>query len=417
MFLKDRIGEFGKVLIRFASAQLISNGLRMLSGFMVVRLLSPADFGLFTGIGIYLGYILLGHFGVINGLGRELPYELARKNDEEAKALAYSAFGLTVILSIIASLTFLILGLFHWWKGEVLIGTIYCSYSVWAFFHLLNAQFLPVLYRTNNDFNALAKQNIYYGFGNLFTVLFVYFFGIYGLMIRSVFLAIYQFLLLYKNKPFGLKLQLNLSHIRRLFKTGIPIFLVGQVSMLWETIMNSILFSIGGAISYGLYSLSYIVQGAIGIIPVAFSNVIYPRMTIMFGEGLAPYEIIKRNLKPLFFQLFFMLGIAIIGYFSLPTVISYVLPKYIGGVKAAQWTMFIPVVQSFSSILNIYNVIKKQGFYLFSLVTGAAIGCSYVFIRLNTGVFSLEFFPQGILIGTIIQQALSLMFLRFIIKK
>ena len=45
---------------------------------MVVRLIDPESFGYFSGIGIYTGYILLGNGGIINGLGRELPYELGR---------------------------------------------------------------------------------------------------------------------------------------------------------------------------------------------------------------------------------------------------------------------------------------------------------------------------------------------------
>jgi len=57
----------------------------MLSGFLVVSLIDPELYGQFTGIGVYTGYILLGHGGIINGLGRELPYELGRGNDNYAR--------------------------------------------------------------------------------------------------------------------------------------------------------------------------------------------------------------------------------------------------------------------------------------------------------------------------------------------
>ena len=79
--LKNKIGTFGEVLIKFASAQVISNFLRLISGLLVVRLLDPSLYGQYTGVGVFLGYILLGHGGIINGLGRELPFELGKGND------------------------------------------------------------------------------------------------------------------------------------------------------------------------------------------------------------------------------------------------------------------------------------------------------------------------------------------------
>jgi len=48
-------GEFGKVLMRFASSQLLSNFLRMLAGFIVVRMVAPETYGQFAGIGVFLG--------------------------------------------------------------------------------------------------------------------------------------------------------------------------------------------------------------------------------------------------------------------------------------------------------------------------------------------------------------------------
>jgi O-antigen/teichoic acid export membrane protein len=74
--------SFCKVLTRFASAQTVSTFLRLISGLLVVRLIEPEIYGQYTGVGVFLGYLLLGQGGLINGLSRELPFELGRKNDE-----------------------------------------------------------------------------------------------------------------------------------------------------------------------------------------------------------------------------------------------------------------------------------------------------------------------------------------------
>jgi O-antigen/teichoic acid export membrane protein len=413
---KLKVSEFGQVLIRFGSAQMVSNFLRMLSGFLVVHSLEPELYGQFTGIGVYLGYILLGHGGIINGLSRELPYELGRKNDVYAKELASSVFFLSIIISLLAALIFLGFSIKHFFLENYLTGLIYLAYVFIGGLQLLNNQFLPTLYLTNNAFDSLSRQNILSSLGNLITVLFVWFFGIYGLIVRGIVLVIYEFFLLLKNKPYVLTLNYDFKHYKKLFKTGLPIFLVGQVNPIWTTIMNNFIFSVGGALNFGLFSLSIIVQGAVGIIPAAFSQIIYPRMTIMLGEGKPLSQILKANIKPLFFQFSLMSIISIIGFFSLPYIIPMILPKYVDGIEAAQWMFFIPVVQSFGALNNIYNVVKKQMWYFISLVTGAVAGSIFVFLQVNQKGFSLEVFPQGLLLGNIIQQLLSLAFIKLLLR-
>ena len=389
----------------------------MISGFLIVRMLSPDQFGLYSGVGIYLGYILLGNFGIINGLGRELPYELGRGKNEYAKELASSVFVLVIFLSLLAMIFFLSFSIFCFVNNENILGLIFLSYAVVSAFYLLNKQFLPTLYRTNNDFNSLSRQNIILGFVNLITVALVFFFQIYGLILRGIVLAIYEFYLLYKNKPYKLYCKINFSHYKYLIKTGFPIYMVGQVNPLWVTILNSLLFSMGGANYFGLYSLSNIVQGAIGIIPASFSGVIYPKMAIMFGEGKSITQILYVNKKPLIFQFVFILLIAIICALLLPFVIPKILPKYVDGISAAQWMCFVPVVLSFSALNNLYNILKKQKWYFISLIFGAVIGSLFVWISIKNNGFNLNIFPKGLILGSVIQQSLSYVFLHYIIKK
>ena len=403
--------KFGVVLVKFASAQVASNFLRMLAGFFVISLIAPELYGQFTGVGVYLGYILLGHGGIINGLSRELPYELGRGNDDYAREMASSVFVLSLLISIIASLIFLGFALINLLRGDFLAGLIFFAYSIIGAFHLLNKQFLPTLYRTNKDFDSLSRQNILTGIGNLFTVLLVWGFGIYGLIARGVILAIYELKLLFKNKAYQLNLKYNTEHYKKLFKTGLPIFMVGQVNPLWSTLLNNFIFSVGGALNFGLYALSNIIQGAIGVIPHSFSQVIYPRMSIMLGEGKSVSEIIKANIKPLILQFGVILSIAVAGMLILPLIIPVVLPKYVAGVEAAQWMCFVPVALSFGALNNLYNVVKKQKWYFVSLMTGVLIGTGFITIMIKQHGFYLEIFPQGLLLGTIIQQIMSLLFL------
>ena len=127
---KFTFGEFGKVIFRYASAQIISNIFRLVSGFLVVRFISPDLYGQFTGIGVYVGYIFIGQGGIINGLSRELPYQLGRKNDAYAQEMASSVFVLSIFLSVIASFCFFFFAIRSLMSGEEITGIIYLAYSI-----------------------------------------------------------------------------------------------------------------------------------------------------------------------------------------------------------------------------------------------------------------------------------------------
>lgn len=407
-----KIGNFGRVLVGFASSQIISNFLRLLSGLLVTRAIDPELYGQYSGAAIYLGYILLGQGGIINGLSRELPFELGKGNDDYARKLASSVFSYSFILSLLAGIAYMAISVFNFWNSKYLLGVIYLSYSIIAGLYLLNKQFLPVLYRTNKDFASISQQNIKLGIANLGSVLLVTYFSIYGLIFRGIFLACFEFFLLFKNKPYKINLTYDFKDYIKLFKTGLPIFMVGQINPLWSTIINNLIFSLGGALNYGLYAVCSVVQGAIGIIPVSFGSIMYPRMTIMYGQGKSIHEIINANIKPLIFQFLILLFITITSSVLLPIVIPFLLPKYIGGIQAAQWMAFVPLVQSFGAITNIFNVVKKQKWYLISYLIGAILGSIYILCMLYIYEFNLIYFPQGLILGQGIQQIMSLVFIK-----
>ncbi len=403
--------DFAKLLARFASSQLISTFLRLISGLLVVKLIDPETYGSFTGVGVYLGFILVGQGGIINGLSRELPYELGRGNSELSNEMASSVYVFSFLLSLIASSIFLFFGVFEILQGNSISAYIYFTYVILAAFHLINVQFLPTLYRTNNDFDSLAKQKIYIGLANLFSVLIIFFYGLYGLLIRAILLAFVEFGLLYLNKPFSLSFRYKIEYIKRLFKTGLPIFLVGMVNLLWITIVKGSIFKLGGPLNYGLYALSIIIENVFGVIPNSFAKVIYPKMAIMLGKGIPIPRIIKFSIKPLVKQFFIMLALATIGVYMLPIIVPIILPEYSEGILAAQWMLFFPVSQSFSSLNSIFNVLKKQKWYMISLLCGVLMGSLYMFLCIYIFGFSLEIFPQGLILGSFIQQSLSLFFI------
>tara|TARA_B100001564_G_C20661257_1_gene681641 strand:- start:1685 stop:2953 length:1269 start_codon:yes stop_codon:yes gene_type:complete len=409
--------DFNNVLNKFASAQVFSNFLRLISGFLVIKFIAPELYGQFIGVNIYVGYLVLLNLGTVNGLGREFPYEFGKNNLKFAKNLSNTVFSFCFVICIFIFLLFSILGLHNLINSDDLVTSlIFLSYSLIGPLTLTNKHFLPVLYKTNNDFDNLSNQNIKLGVINLFTVPLVYFYSIYGLILRACIISTLEFLLLYFNKPYKLKLKFNYSYFKKLIKTGLPIFTLGNINPLWENIVYNFILIVGGPLQYGLFALSSMIMSVFNVIPSSFSQVIYPKMSIMYGQKKKVKEIILFSIKPLFFLTLIIFALTLTLYYLLPVIIPILLPKYIDGISAAQWIIFIPLVLSFNPIHNIYNVIKKQKYMFISYILGAFVGTLFIYYHISIYDFNLIYFSQGLLLGFFFQQLLGFVLLKKIIN-
>ena len=101
---------FLKTVANFIARNGIGNVLRLVAGFLVVRLVSPEEYGTFTSAGIFMGYLFIAQFGIVDGLSREFPFLTGRGRDELAQQFSHTAFTLISILSGLAFGIFLAYG-------------------------------------------------------------------------------------------------------------------------------------------------------------------------------------------------------------------------------------------------------------------------------------------------------------------
>ncbi len=403
-FKIKKTNDFAKILVKYASSQVLGNLLRMIAGFLTVRLIAPDIYGNFTGKGIFIGYLSLAHLGILNGLNRELPVENGRGNINKVKELASVGFWVSLLIGIPSSITLVVLGIIFFFNNDIQGAILYFTYATSAFFLLLNKFYLPVLYRTNQDFTKLTKITIYTSIINIITVVFVWWQqNIEGLCVRLVILNFVEFVFLYLFRPIKVNPQWSLPAIKQLFKIGVPIYVVGYIGLLWETIKNNIIFSLGGGLQYGYYALSSVVSGAVGMIPSSFSQIIYPKMAIAYGKGESKKSIVQAVYKPTLLLLVICISIAIVGYFLLEPIVIYFLPKYSSGIDAALWSMLLPIVNSPALLNNYFNVYKRQVLFLIGIIAGISISTIYIYLYNYFFGFTLALFPQSLLIGTLTQ--------------
>jgi len=87
--------------------------------------MDPDLYGQYTGVGIFLGYVVMSHGGIISGLRREIPFELGRQNDTHARALASSVFCFVAMIGTIAFTIYVTAGIYYLYWGQSLLALIF----------------------------------------------------------------------------------------------------------------------------------------------------------------------------------------------------------------------------------------------------------------------------------------------------
>ena len=169
--------EFSRILLSFASSQVIGNILRMIAGFLTVRMVTPDVFGYFSGKGIFLGYLSLASVGILNGLNRDLPFEQGRSNFDKVHELAGLGFWVSLFIGIPSTLVLMGMGVNAFINSTIDDALLYFTYASSAFFLLLNKFYLPILYRTNKDFTKLSTITIYTAIINIVSLIFNWVYG------------------------------------------------------------------------------------------------------------------------------------------------------------------------------------------------------------------------------------------------
>ena len=95
--------------IVYSASGVIKTFSQLIVTIFVGKFITPYDLGLWTSINLFLSYSVLLQSGIINGLNRELPFNLGRGDSKNAEKLAGTAQSYTLLISFIAILVSIII--------------------------------------------------------------------------------------------------------------------------------------------------------------------------------------------------------------------------------------------------------------------------------------------------------------------
>jgi O-antigen/teichoic acid export membrane protein len=367
--------------------------LTFFAGIWSRNILTPEEFGLWLSLSLIMLYGNFIQFGVINGMHREIPRLLGRDDDESAQSIREITFTwlvITTVIVILLSLGILWLDISPSLKILIVLACISVPIQQLLIYE-------RILYATISNFRKVASIQLIFGPGqSIFTIIFVYFWGIYG-MFHAIILA--NLLgMIYGHFSFNQKINLrfNTSIILKLGKIGFPLMLIAFTYILLISFDRLFITFFLDHSALGMYSLALLIYQTIIMLPAIIEQVLYPKLNFKYGKIKNPTEInllIEETSKLIAIGMPLILGPV---YIALPWFVKLMLPGYTNGIHAANLLLFGIYFLSIAGMFTTYlKIIDKQVTYLYILLGTVALNCGF-----NYFVIIFNYHIEGIAFAT-----------------
>jgi O-antigen/teichoic acid export membrane protein len=351
-------------------------------------------------------YSFLLLIGINNGLGRELPYYLGKGDEVFANKLLATALycvtaasGIVLLGGICCALVFSSAG-----SHVVLAIVAITMVTIISFYqHVLVCTF-----RSRASFQKLTIIQFTEAGLSLATIPIVYYFHFGGMVLRMPLIAAILIVLMYRFRPMSVRMRFEREPLKRLLKTGVPIFGLDYVRSTSSTLDKVVLLKTGGVKDVGMYSLAGVALTTLSALSDSLASYMYPRMTYRYGQTGNPRSLWNFGIKfVLIGVLFASLG-AIAGAVVLPRFVPLVVPKYLGGLRAAQIILLSGVFEACTIIVNALWSMK-----VWRLMMAYQLGSALLFAAGPVlGVMfvskSLEGVAWGVVMGSVVRCILAM---------
>jgi O-antigen/teichoic acid export membrane protein len=318
--------------------------------------IDPGSMGVWHTLLLLSSYLSVLRLGLVNGMGRELPFALGSGDLVRARRIAATSLYYNVLCSVLAGLTFVVVLGFRWSSGPAWRTALPAMAVVSA--ATLYLSYLQATFRSDRDFERLSRtQWLQAGLGLLLPVM-VYAFRFAGLCLHAVLQIVAVTLFAHSMRPFRVQSRFEPQIARELLATGLPLFLASYLQILATGFDRVILLRRGTVETVGYYAPALAVIAAMAIVPNAVGTYVYPRMSYALGRGRTAHGMRGMALAAGGVSLLAGLPVAVAGWFAAPAVISGFFPKYTASIPAVRWSLLAGLLLSVQPAAQVLGSLK-----------------------------------------------------------
>jgi len=350
---KDELGRHG-VFVAFTSSLIALNLASLVANALVFRFVEPAAMGVWHTLLLAGSYLTFFRLGVVNGMGRELPFALGRGDVAGARRVAATALACNLATSLLVAAAFLAALPFlpgaDWSLGLVAMAFVSASNLYLAY--------LQATFRSASDFARLARVHWLQAALALLMPVTVYGLGFPGLCLHAALSSLLATGAAHALRPLPVRPRFEPRAARVLLATGLPLFAAGYLQLVATGFDRVILLERGGVEAVGYYAPAVAVLGALAIVPGAVASYVYPRMSFALGQGRGPGTLARMALGAAAVSVAAALPLAVIGWYLAPPLVERFFPEYAAGVPAVRWSLVAGTLWGLSPTTTLLGSLK-----------------------------------------------------------
>ena len=208
-------------------ATILTQFITLIAGILTRRFLGPLQMGVWTLLQMILTYSTYTSIGVMDAVGREIPFCLGKGDNERSDKIKNLGFSFSMTVTVITMLGILVYA--FWYRAhlqkEIFYGLLFIS--VILFLQKLSDLYIAFL-RSYQFFAIASKQMIWSAIVNgLLVAILSWRFRIFGFMWAMCISFIFNILYMVSRKQFYFKFYLNRAQLWSLIQYGLPLMIIG----------------------------------------------------------------------------------------------------------------------------------------------------------------------------------------------
>jgi O-antigen/teichoic acid export membrane protein len=335
------------------------NVVSLLASGLAFRWIDPVSMGIWQTLLLVSSYLTVVRLGLVNGLGRELPFALGRGDDARARRIAATALAFNTACCLVVAAVFVALLVPFWEHGASWrIALVAMAATSAANLHLA---YLQATYRSSAEFDRLSRIQWAQAAAGILLPFVAYVWGFPGLCIHAALQAVAVTTLAHRDRPLPVAPRFDRVLAWQLLATGFPLFLAGYLQVLATGFDRVILLHRGGVSAVGYYSPAVAVLAAMAIVPGAVATYVYPRMSYALGQGQTREALRVMAGRAVMTSVAAGVPVAAAGWLVAPWVIGRFFPQYLASVPAVRWSLLSGLVWSLAPAAQVLGSLKAWG--------------------------------------------------------
>jgi len=329
--------EILKQMSIYSSATVLAQVITVCTAILTRYFLGPLQMGVWSILQVVLNYSKYSTLGTTSAASREIPFNHGKGDAERAHEIKNNVFSFTLLTSLFVSVGIFLYAFLR--RGqlseEIFYGLLFLSGLV--ILQRLNNIFIAFL-RAYKEFKLASSQMIFSSMVNAVLVaILTYQFKIYGFMAALCLSLIFNIAYISYFHTFNFVWKIDIKKIKPLVTYGFPLMILGFVHLIVLSIDRIMIAKMIGLEALGLYSIAIMMFNYIAHIPTSIGIVLVPNLNEAYGKrenrrDLAAY--LLKSTKGLSVMLPILIGF---GWFVMPHLIQFVLPKYVEGILAMKF--------------------------------------------------------------------------------